>query len=205
MIELVDRLILDDGTVLCSDSAAIEILYQGKTLDNVIMQPSDDVDLFNKSNKLLDTGIEPLISTVDQCYTDVNWYNMWLTPDSYSKIDIQDYCLNNKFDEAKLLINNARTISHEVQDIIDVNYDDGHLLILAVSENNKEMFNFLIDNGADVQANDDAALRTAAHKGNIEFMTVLIGKGAKPEKLIGTTSYNNHEEVKNYLDSIIKK
>jgi len=92
MIELENRLILDDGTVLCNDNAIMELLYCGNSIENVMVQPSEDVDLYNKSIKLLDTDYNELFTSVNPCYSNIEWFENWMTPEEYTNIDVQEYC-----------------------------------------------------------------------------------------------------------------
>jgi DNA polymerase III alpha subunit len=94
MINLKNRTILDCGTVICTENSAVDILYNGKDLENVILNSSDIANEFNEANKLLDTNFEYLNSGTESIYKDIDWFNLWLTPDSYKNIDVKEYCLN---------------------------------------------------------------------------------------------------------------
>lgn len=94
MIDLKNRQILSDGTVLCSDKALLEILYSGQSLDTAISKPSDDIDLYNRTDRYLDTNYGALTSASDEIYKDVNWFTYWVTPEPYSKIDVETEILN---------------------------------------------------------------------------------------------------------------
>jgi DNA polymerase III alpha subunit len=93
MIDLKNRVILDDGTVLCTESAAIDILYKGLDLSDVILNNESLASEFNRANKLLDQGFEFLSSGDGPQYENINWYDSWLTPQEYKEIDVQNYCL----------------------------------------------------------------------------------------------------------------
>ena len=93
MIDLKNRIIYEDGTVLCDESAAVDILYKGDDLSDVILNNVDIADQFNKSNTLLDQGFEFLSSGNGPQYEGIDWYSGWLTPDPYKNIDIKEYCL----------------------------------------------------------------------------------------------------------------
>lgn len=93
MIDLGNRIILDDGTVLCDESAAVEILYAGLELSDAVLKPTADLELFSNANSKLDAGLkEPLVSN-SEIYKDINWYNTWVTPIEYKSINILNYCL----------------------------------------------------------------------------------------------------------------
>lgn len=56
-------------------------------------------------------------------------------------------------------------------------------LILAIDNNNEELFDLLIENNADVNITFDdwSALHNAAERGSEKFTKILIEKGANPE------------------------
>lgn len=94
MIDLKNRQILDDGTVLCNDQALVEILYSDQNLEAAIANPSDDVDLYNRTDRYLDTNYGELNIASGEVYKDVNWFSYWVTPEPYNKIDVETEILN---------------------------------------------------------------------------------------------------------------
>ena len=94
MIDLGDRRILEDGTVICSEDTAVEMLYRGSTIDNLLMEPCEDVDLFNQSNQRLDAGLPTIETGDDQIYGGIDWYSMWMTPDGFDQINVREFCLS---------------------------------------------------------------------------------------------------------------
>lgn len=94
MIDLGDRRILEDGTVVCSETAAVEMLYRGLVLDNMLLEPCEDVELFNESNKRLDAGLPSIAVGKDEIYGRVDWYSIWMTPDGFDGIDVREFCLS---------------------------------------------------------------------------------------------------------------
>lgn len=101
MIDLGDRRITEDGTVICDENAAVEMLYQGLDLQNVIMLPSEDVDLFNRANQLLDAGLPDIMVSDQGIYGSTDWYSLWLTPPGFENIDIREFCLSMCDDDTK--------------------------------------------------------------------------------------------------------
>ena len=97
-------------------------------------------------------------------------------------------------------INGNITEAKNCIDYIDVNYDDGYFLTLTAKNGDSEMLSALIKKGADVSIADESALRAAARNGHKECVELLINNGANPRKLIGTSSYNNHEHIKQLLN-----
>jgi ankyrin repeat protein len=84
-------------------------------------------------------------------------------------------------------------------------------LILACYSNNKEMVYFLIENGADLNyvSQEGTALMAVTVKGNIQFVDLLLQKGANPNltnatgvtALIYAVQFNNTEIVKKLLEN----
>jgi len=93
MIDLGNRHILDDGTVICSESAAVDILYQGRDLSDVVLDDEQITTAFNKANDMLDQGFEKLISSDRGIFNECDWYSAWLTPEPWVNIDVEAYCL----------------------------------------------------------------------------------------------------------------
>ena len=94
MIELDNRLILDDGTVLCSDDAIMELLYSGRKLSSAIAIPSDDVQMHNAADQLLDTGYGEIDAAEGEMLSGVDWFSHWMTPEPWSAADVAEICLS---------------------------------------------------------------------------------------------------------------
>ena len=92
MIDLGNRRILDDGTVICSESAAVDILYQGRYLNDVILDDGKIVAQFNQANAFLDQGFEHLTFSQEGIFGDCDWYSAWLTPSPWVELDVKTYC-----------------------------------------------------------------------------------------------------------------
>ena len=93
MIDLGNRRILDDGTVICSESAAVDILYQGRYLNDVILDDGKIVAQFNQANIFLDQGFESLTYSNTGIFGKCDWYSAWLTPSPWSELDVKKYCV----------------------------------------------------------------------------------------------------------------
>lgn len=117
---------------------------------------------------------------------------------SIQRIRGQDYYLDRGSQETRTNVGN-------IQDIVDISYSVDELLEIAAWQNDTEAVKSLIQQGGDVRTNDDSPLRSAAYNGNPDVVELLIEKGADPKKLIGTSSYNNHEHIKKYLDEKIEE
>lgn len=93
MIDLGNRKILNDGTVMCNIDAIVEMLYCDMDISNAVTEPSDEMLMFDKSNRMLDAGLESPIISDSEIYGDIDWYSLWLTPDGYRDADVESYCL----------------------------------------------------------------------------------------------------------------
>jgi len=93
MIDLGNRKILDDGTVICSEQAVMDMLYAGLDIADTVIEPSEDACMFAKSNQMLDAGLENPIISDTGIYGNLDWYSAWLTPESYQRINVLEHCL----------------------------------------------------------------------------------------------------------------
>jgi len=94
MIDLGNRRICDDGTVILTPAAAMEVLYAGGSLDDAWVVPCEDVTMHNDSNRMLDAGMQQLKATDGPRYQNTNWYGTWGTPEPYASMDVLALCLD---------------------------------------------------------------------------------------------------------------
>lgn len=90
---------------------------------------------------------------------------------------LASYCLEGNFDRVKALL-------EQLEGIVDVNYDDGYLLTLAVAHKKWDMLDFLLDNGADLECcyishhldpeNEELAKRLVAHDIDPEILKCKV-------------------------------
>jgi DNA polymerase III alpha subunit len=92
MIDLGNRWIADDGTVILSADGALEALYAGSDLDGCVIAPSEDTALYKQSLRLLDMAL-PELRTDTQQLSQQMWYDRWHTPDVYAHTDVLSHCL----------------------------------------------------------------------------------------------------------------
>lgn len=90
-INLKNRTILDDGTVICKNSALVEMLYSDLDLNLAVSEPSTDIELYNCADKLLDTNYGEIQSTSEKLFENVEWFNYWITPEPYISMNIEEY------------------------------------------------------------------------------------------------------------------
>lgn len=93
-MNLENRTILDDGTVICTDAALIELIYSGSDLSAVVAAESPAVTLFNQTDAVLDTNFGTIATANEPIYSDVNWMSHWFTPEQYKNLDITAWCLD---------------------------------------------------------------------------------------------------------------
>ena len=92
MIDLGNRWIADDGTVILSAEGAVEALYAGSDLSGCLIAPSDDTELYQRSIRLLDMDLQALLTDPQQL-TQQAWYDRWQTPPGYDSMDVLSHCL----------------------------------------------------------------------------------------------------------------
>ena len=69
-------------------------------------------------------------------------------------------------------------IKYLVDNGADIHANDEYDLRRAAANGRLEVVKYLVDNGADIHANDDGALRWAAENGRLEVVKYLIDNGA---------------------------
>jgi len=93
MIDLGDRTIYPDGTVVCKQSALMERLYAGKDLGGLLCDDQDDAEEWHNAARLCDSAEQGPEFAAGEIYSTVDWYQYWLTPEPYRSIDLGDWCL----------------------------------------------------------------------------------------------------------------
>jgi DNA polymerase III alpha subunit len=92
MIDLGNRLIDEDGTVLLRQLAAVEVLYSGRSIDDALFDAADeDAKYYNDSIRLLDLDM-PRLRTSRATGETKDWYMHWNTPEPYASIDVLEFC-----------------------------------------------------------------------------------------------------------------
>jgi DNA polymerase III alpha subunit len=93
-MNLKNRKILEDGTVICNDDALIDILYSGQNFDGVFCDDAGHQEEWDRANRLLDTTYSAPIFADDPQYKEIDWYQYWRTPTEYTNIDLLSWCLD---------------------------------------------------------------------------------------------------------------
>jgi hypothetical protein len=101
MIDFGNRRIFDDGTVVLSPDAAMEVIYAGGSLDGAWLEPCDDVTMHNDSNRMLDTDLSQLRATDGPRYGNTSWFDRWTTPEPYASMDVLSHCLDRCANQAE--------------------------------------------------------------------------------------------------------
>lgn len=92
IINLPNRKILEDGTVICNKSALLDLLYSGQDLTGCIISDSEETEKFKISNIICDTTYPEPVFSIDQIYSGIEWQKHWTTPDEYLQIDLKEWC-----------------------------------------------------------------------------------------------------------------
>ena len=91
-IKLSNRIICDDGSVICSQSALTELLYTGGDLSGIFCDDQDDETEWLNGHRVCDDFSDgPQYVSTGQ-YADINWYEHWFTPEPYKSMDIERWC-----------------------------------------------------------------------------------------------------------------
>jgi Bacterial DNA polymerase III alpha NTPase domain len=138
MIELQNRIICDDGTVLLTVNAATELLYSGKSLDHACLLPDADVDLHNQAVRVLDSDLNALLTrAADHTQEAVDWSRRWLTPEPYASMDVLQHCLDRcstAEQQQRTLDEHALFVSHGMTPVLR------HLIYMVDSLRSRGVF-----------------------------------------------------------------
>ena len=92
MIDLGNRRILDDGTVICTSDAAMEMLYSGKSIAGVLCDDPKDADEWAEAARICDMEWPGPVHATGRYYQDIDWFQHWMTPEPYASIDLSTWC-----------------------------------------------------------------------------------------------------------------
>lgn len=81
---------------------------------------------------------------------------------------------------------------------IDINYQEGLLLLLVIEKEDKKMLEVLFK--LRIKAGLESALEIAAYNGHLELAELLINYGADPRPVKRTTAYTNVPTMQAFLD-----
>ena len=92
--DLGNRQIYSDGTVICQQTALIERLYAGDTLAGLFCADLDDQIEWQIAAKLSDDNAAGPDHATGELYSDIDWYQHWITPEPYCSIDLEAWCIS---------------------------------------------------------------------------------------------------------------
>lgn len=88
-----NRQILDDGTVICSDEALVEILYSGQDINGLFCDSQASVNEWQTASRICDSRDQGPIYAAQEQFDAINWYHHWFTPEPWRSIDLRAWCL----------------------------------------------------------------------------------------------------------------
>ena len=91
-IDLLNRTILSDGTVICQQSAMIEMLYSADNINGIFCDSLDDQTEWQAAARICDSQQQGPIYTSGAAYSNIQWQDYWFTPASYASIDVVEFC-----------------------------------------------------------------------------------------------------------------
>ena len=93
MIDLGDRRIEDDGTVICTQAALMEVLYSGRGLSSAFCADEADQNEWQAAQRLLDDQSNGPIHADGPMIGGIDWFDHWMTPEPYASLDLEEWCL----------------------------------------------------------------------------------------------------------------
>lgn len=94
MIDLGNRKILKDGTVICEQSAIVELLYSGHDITNVLCADKLDEVEWNAAARVCDSKNAGPVHASGPAYDNIDWFGYWLTPEPWASINVRDWCIS---------------------------------------------------------------------------------------------------------------
>jgi len=91
-IDLSNRIVLEDGTVICRSSAMVEMLYSGMDLTGVYCEEPADEQEWLAAARICDSDTQGPVYRDSPAYNGIIWTDHWFTPEPYSSIDIHSWC-----------------------------------------------------------------------------------------------------------------
>jgi len=92
-MELENRTVLTDGTVICHQNALIELLYRGEDIAGLYCDSREDEQEWIVASKTCDTTIAGPVYNAEPLFENINWKDNWLTPEPFASIDVLSWCL----------------------------------------------------------------------------------------------------------------
>lgn len=127
--------------------------------------------------------------------TSANW--QFLSPLQQQELVNQEFLHFYEMDNSKGIKN---LLTHPY---LDVNYREGIFLTRAAQVGDMKMLETLFEKGATQGL--DYALRAAASEGHGDCVEYLVGKGANPQSLLGSTAYSQYDDIRELLDQLIQE
>lgn len=92
-INLGNRTVLEDGTVICETAALVEILYAGQDIQGTFCLSKEDQEEWDRANIDCDTDWQGPVFSTTPAYQSIDWYDHWFTPEPYASINLTTWCL----------------------------------------------------------------------------------------------------------------
>lgn len=91
---------------------------------------------------------------------------------------------------------------YQYAEYVDPNYENGHILKIAASNNDNELIKLLLQHRINVDLS--GVLGDVALNGNLEAVKLFITAGANPLKLENTVAWSYHKEIKELFETFIR-
>lgn len=93
MIDLGNRSIQDDGTVICGQEAMVEMLYSGRDLDGIFCSDPRDQIEWETASRICDSTTAGPVHASGPMHAGIDWFDHWLTPEPWASIDLRAWCM----------------------------------------------------------------------------------------------------------------
>jgi DNA polymerase III alpha subunit len=97
MRELKNYKIDELGQLILTEDSLFDLIYSGQTeLSDVLVENTEDIQLFNKHARLYGEELVPVYTspTITKEEFDIENQSYWFIPEEYQKLNIEEYLLN---------------------------------------------------------------------------------------------------------------
>ncbi len=120
MIELDGRKILEDGTVICDQTALMDMLYFDLDISGIFCSDQRDEQEWSSAARECDAPELGPKHALGEMYQSVEWYDIWFTPPEYRDIDLRQWCLAKCSTQQELDRTNLEVDAFEARGMVPI-------------------------------------------------------------------------------------
>lgn len=102
MIDLKDRRVLDDGTVICDQRALMEMIYSGLPISGTFCSDQQDEREWEAARLACDGNDPGPLHADAPAMEGISWRSHWMTPEPWASLDLRAWCRDRCSSEPEL-------------------------------------------------------------------------------------------------------